>query len=172
MVSKKSSKSFAERPLKEPATGSEELIPQNVTDCVLDAGVILRYFSKTPSYVQEWLDSHLFNDQQHIQVHCHAISRTEVFYIACRDAGLEVAKELLEKMDRVFMTHNELTLAYTAGLVKCAHPVALGDCFSIATAKLLGCSVYFREEKELTKETVNSIKEKFGVQVIVIRKTP
>lgn len=141
---------------------------KNATDCVLDAGLLLRYFSKTSSFLQEWLDANFFTKDANIMLHCHIISRTEVYYITCRDIGVEEAKKLLEKLDLLVVVHNESMLAEMAGKVKCAHSIALGDCFSIATAQMLKCPVLFKQERELTKEVVTSLQQKFGVQAIIL----
>jgi predicted nucleic acid-binding protein len=164
---KKSTLSTSKSP-KEAIREPEIASINNATDCVLDAGLLLRYFSKTSSFLQEWLDANLFTKDSSILIHCHIISRTEVYYITCRDIGGEEAKKLLEKLDLLVITHNEYMLAELAGKVKCAHSIALGDCFSIATAQMLKCPVLFKQERELTKEVVDFIQRKFGVQAIVL----
>src|SRR4030042_1217418 len=88
---------------------------RNATDCVLDAGLLLKYFSKARSFLQEWLDTNLFTKESNIHIHCHLVTRTELFYITCRDLGVEEAKKFLQKLDLLVITHNEYMLAEIAG---------------------------------------------------------
>ena len=80
------------------------------------------------------------------------LSLTEAFYVTCRLWGRERAEErinLLLESGVVEIVEDEKLWEY-AGDCKCKIPIALGDCYTLATAKLYAAKpLFLRPEREL-----------------------
>jgi hypothetical protein len=144
----------------------EEL--QGISDVVLDGGLLLEYFDDSNASIQIWMNNTLFFKAGAIQLHAHELARAEVFYITCRNLGIDGAKSRVLKLKDFIDFRTELALTEIAGEIKCGHSIALADCFSIATGMYLNCPVMFKEEKELTAGVISSIQEQFNVHILVL----
>ena len=82
------------------------------------------------------------------------LSLTEAFYVACRLWGRDVAEDrlLLLLESRVFeIVEDERVWVYAADC-KCRFPIALGDCFTLATARMYAATpVFLRPEREILR---------------------
>lgn len=89
-----------------------------------------------------------------VDAYAARLSLTEAFYVACRLWGRETAEErilLLLDSGLVEIVEDEHLWVYAADC-KCRIPVALGDCFTLATAKLYAATpLFLRPEREITR---------------------
>jgi len=140
----------------------------NIDDLVLDAGILIEYFSENQTPLQDWLEDNVFEDSVQIHLHCHDVTRSEIFYIKCRSSGVADAKNHVDELTDFIEFHSESLIPELAGWIKCAHTISLADCYSIATAIYLGTPVLFRTEKELTQSIVSSIQRIFNARILLI----
>ncbi|MGC9105910.1 MAG: type II toxin-antitoxin system VapC family toxin [Thermoprotei archaeon] len=113
---------------------------------VLDAGVILGFLEGKFYEAYEGL---LNGD---VEAYVSSITLAEVKYVLCRKLGEKRANEVFEKLVNSGLFHVVDVLPEVvnyASECKCRYKIALGDCFTIATAKYLGTKALFREESEL-----------------------
>ncbi|MEM4422791.1 PIN domain-containing protein [Pyrobaculum sp.] len=82
-----------------------------------------------------------------------AVNLAEVEYVLRRRAGAEAASRAVDLLtkSRVFKVVDRLELHRAAAKCKCKNAVAIGDCYAIALACLLGVKAYFRREVELER---------------------
>ncbi len=82
------------------------------------------------------------------------LSLTEAFYVACRLWGREAAEErllLLLESRVVEIVEDERVWVYAADC-KCRLPIALGDCFTLAVARVYDATpLFLRRESELVR---------------------
>ncbi len=87
-----------------------------------------------------------------VEAYAARLSVTEAFYVACRLWGRERAEErlnLLLESGVLEIVEDEKLWEY-AGDCKCRIPIALGDCYTLATAKLYAAKpLFLRPEREL-----------------------
>ena len=136
------------------------------TPLVLDTGIYVDYLLNLPTRFNTWLDEQIFVPRSNYILHGHVNNRTELMYILCRKFGFVKAKELVEtKLDSYIIFHDEIKISEVASHIKCKFPIALVDCFSIATAIFLQTEVYFREEQELTAIILADLKTQFNIDI-------
>ena len=138
-------------------------------DIVLDTGVLVEYLTETHNPITEWLNMHLFNDGSQIKLHASEMTRCELLYLLCRENGMHLARETVEKMQRYIKFHAELELTELAARIKCDFSMALADCFSIAVGLHLDCLVLFLQEKELPRTMLEEIRARHGARIAVLR---
>jgi hypothetical protein len=62
-------------------------------------------------------------------------------------------------------------LTELVGQIKCAQSIALADCYSIATGRMLDCPILFKEEAELDEPTIESVNGRFGTKILILHDT-
>ncbi len=98
------------------------------------------------------------------------LSLTEALYVACRLWGRNVAwrrARMLLDSGYIEVVEDERVWELAAEC-KCRIPIALGDCYTLAAAKLYNATpVFLREEKELV-ENASLIEEWLGTKPLYI----
>ena len=114
---------------------------------VLDAGVVLGILDGELAHLEGEIAS------GRLIPYVSAVNLAEVEYVLCRRIGAEAARRVVELIakSRVFKIVDRPELHRAAAECKCRYAVAIGDCYSIALARLLGVKAYFRREAELEK---------------------
>ena len=114
---------------------------------VLDAGVVLGILDGELAHLEGEIAS------GRLIPYVSAVNLAEVEYVLCRRMGLEAARRVVELIakSRVFKVVDRPELHRAAAECKCRNAVAIGDCYAIALARLLGVKAFFRREKELEK---------------------
>ncbi len=114
----------------------------------LDASVLVELLAGSP--VARRLAEGLVEGS--VEAYAARLSLTEAFYVACRLWGRERAEErvnLLLESGVVEIVEDEKLWEY-AGDCKCRIPIALGDCYTLATAKLYAAKpLFLRPEREI-----------------------
>lgn len=85
----------------------------------------------------------------------HELALTEVLYLICRRIGFEKAKHRVDILILSGLIALEPTaeLMETAARIKCARPIALADCYTLALAENRHLVALFAEkEAELVRE--------------------
>jgi hypothetical protein len=136
-------------------------------DIVLDSGIYIEYFTSKESKTKKMLRESIFVGDSKINLHGHYLLKSEIYYIICRFLGMEESEKIMKKIE-VFINFIGGNFIYsTAGKIKCNFPIALSDCFSIATGIFFNCPILFLKETELSKTTVNKINSMFGSKIFV-----
>ena len=85
----------------------------------------------------------------------HELALTEVLYLMCRRIGFEKAKRHVESLIFSGLIDLEPTveLMEIAARIKCSHPLALADCYTLALAeKRHLVALFLDRETELVRE--------------------
>ena len=116
----------------------------------LDASVLVELLAGSP--VARRLAEDLVEGS--VEAYAARLSLTEAFYVVCRLWGRERAEErvnLLLESGVVEIVEDEKLWEY-AGDCKCRIPIALGDCYTLATAKLYAAKpLFLRPEREIVE---------------------
>lgn len=114
---------------------------------VFDAGVILGILDGELGRLAEEVAS------GRLAPYITAINMAEVHYVLCRRLGPQTARSVVEGLlnSRVVKLVEAPDLHRLAADCKCRLPIALGDCYAIALARLMGTKAYFRREKEIVE---------------------
>lgn len=145
-----------------------EIDLKDIKNIVLDSGVIIEYFKKGSNNIKKFLRKHFFNENRSIQLHGHYLLKSEIFYITCRSIGIAKAKDIIYKLEKFINYISGKLLFEKAGLIKCKYPIALPDCYSIASGIHCNCPVLFLEENELTEEIIDKLNEEFNSKIYII----
>jgi len=125
-----------------PSTGSYSL----------DSGVLIEMLLGTAA--GQVISESLLSDSPITAYTCH-FNLSEVEYILCRRLGREPARSKVDNFVRsnyVILTDVE-NLYTTAAEIKCERALALGDCYTLANAKVTGSTALFAfREDDLDKE--------------------
>lgn len=133
---------------------------------VLDTGIMVDYLSDTNSKFNNWLDDNVFIEDSNYILHAHNNNKTELLYVLCRKFGFKKAKKLTEEnLEPKIVFHSGETISAIAAKLKCLFPIALVDCFSIATAIHFNAQIIFKNEKELTSEICHKIENNFKITI-------
>lgn len=117
----------------------------------LDSSVLLEMLTATPSgqlIVQGLLAGS-------ITAYTSYLNLTEAEYVLCRKIGREQSRSKVASLIRSnFITLIEMEKVHAlAAQIKCERALALGDCYSLATAQVVGSKALFAfREEELVKE--------------------
>ena len=118
----------------------------------LDSGVLIEMLLDTP--LGHAISESLLSDSPIITYSSH-FNLTEVEYILCRRLGRELARSKVDNLVRskyIILTDVE-SLCATAAEIKCERALALGDCYTLANAKVTASTALFAfREKELERE--------------------
>lgn len=145
------------------------------SSAIVDTGLILTYLSmetnssKKKQYIA-YLEQEVFENPQYDNLAITPMTKTELLYIICRTKGWNEAQVYTDLLLSNFVIIRNTEVEELAALIKCKVSVALVDCYVVATGSLFNLPVYFLEERELTQNVQNSIKEDFKVDLKVLRK--
>ena len=133
---------------------------------VLDTGIMVDYLSENNSIFNDWLDNNIFIEDSNYILHAHNNNKAELLYILCRKFGFKKAKKLItESIESKIIFHTGETIANIAAQIKCLSPIALVDCFSIATAINFNARIIFKSGKELTSKVCKKIEHNFEITI-------
>ncbi len=135
---------------------------------VFDSGVILAYLQDENDKLTEILNDLVFSEQSQKLVICNQITLTEIFYIHCRKNGFNTATKLIDDMRSMFEVLKVDSLYLVAGKLKCKYPIALSDCFSIASGIVEKAPVLFINESELTETIQRQIEKEYKINLVII----
>ena len=126
----------------------------------LDASVLIEILAGSP--ITERLVRMIVEGS--VEAYAARLSLSEAYYVACRMWGREKAEErigILLASGAISIVEDEKLWEY-AGDCKCKIPVALGDCYTLATAKLYAAKpLFLRPEREIL-ENLEKIREWLG----------
>jgi len=118
----------------------------------LDSGVLIEMLLDTP--LGHTISESLLSDSQIIAYSSH-FNLTEVEYILCRRLGRDLARSKVDNLVRsnyIILTGAE-NLCATAAQIKCERALALGDCYTLANAKVTASTALFAfREEDLSRE--------------------
>ena len=80
------------------------------------------------------------------------VTLSEVLYVLCRYENLKKALSYIEEIIKLASIAPSSKVSLIAGQFKCKYPIALADCWVLATAKAYGIpSLFAFKEKEILK---------------------
>ena len=135
---------------------------------ILDTSVLLGYFMNEARDVNNLLDEYVFTQESKIVLYGHNLIKTELFYIICREKGMNEAELVLKKIEGIINTISDTWLFKRAANIKCRYPIAISDCFSISLAILQECPVFFLPEYELSIDTIEKIKKVYQIKIHLV----
>lgn len=130
-------------------------------EVAVDTGPLVEFFSETPLGLR--FEEKILKSDAIVYIGETTVS--EVYYVLCRQLGIAEAKTkikiLLDSVEVIEGKESQII----AGEYKCKRALALSDCFTIATAKIMNIPALFKKEQELLDEIK---KENFDVEVLFI----
>ncbi len=135
---------------------------------VFDSGVLLAYIQEENENFTHIMDELVFSEKSEKVVIYNQLTITEIFYIHCRINGVKKATMLINDMRSMFEILQIDSLHTLAGELKCRYPIALSDCFSIASGIVKNIPVLFMKEKELTKKIQEEIERDYNANLAVL----
>ena len=140
----------------------------NTSNLVLDTSVLLGYFTDEKLEINSLLDEYVFTEESKITLYGHNLIKSKLYYIICREKGIDEAEVILKKLRGIMNTISDTWLFKKAANIKCSYPIAISDCYSISLAILQECPVFFLPEYELSEETVNQIKKVYNAEIELV----
>ena len=147
---------------------SIEQILIDTSNLVLDTSVLLGYFMDETREINSLLEEYVFTQESKITLYGHNLIKSELYYITCREKGIDEAEVVLKKLKGIMNTISDTWLFKKAANIKCSYPIAISDCYSISLAFLQECPVFFLPEYELPEETVNQINKAYNVKIELV----
>ena len=147
---------------------SIEQILAETSSLVLDTSVLLGYFSEEPREINPLLEEYVFTQESKITLYGHNLMKSELYYITCREKGIDEAEVVLEKIEGIMNTISDTWLFKKAANIKCSYPIAMSDCYSISLGVLQECPVLFLPEFELSREIVNEINTDYNAKIELV----
>jgi len=135
---------------------------------VFDSGVLLAYIQNENEKFTQIMDELIFSEKSTKVVICNQLTLTEIFYIYCRNHGVKKSTVLINDMKSMFEILKIDSLHLIAGKLKCQYPIALSDCYSIASGIAKNAPILFMNEKELTKKIKIEIERDYRVNLVII----
>jgi len=145
-----------------------EQILGETTNLILDTSVLLGYFMNEAREINKLLEEYIFTQESKIMLYGHNLIKSELFYIICREKGINEAEMVLEKIENVINTISDTWIYKKAASIKCRYPIAISDCFSISLAILQKCPVLFLPEYELSRDTAENINKEYNVKIYIV----
>lgn len=140
----------------------------DTSSLVLDTSVLLGYFMDENREINSLLEEYVFTQESKITLYGHNLIKSELYYIACREKGINEAEVVLKKLRSIMNTISDTWLFKKAANIKCNYPIAISDCYSISLAVLQECPVFFLPEYELPGEIVNQINREYNVKIELV----
>ena len=145
-----------------------EQILSETQNLILDTSVLLGYFMNEDREINKLLEAYMFTQDSKIILYGHNLIKSELFYIICREKGINEAEMVLEKIESVISTISDTWIYKKAASIKCRYPIAISDCFSISLAILQECPVFFLPEYELSRDVAEKISKEFNVRILIV----
>ncbi|MCF2141158.1 MAG: PIN domain-containing protein [Candidatus Lokiarchaeota archaeon] len=133
---------------------------------VLDTSIWISYIEKKDTKLTTFIKENLFYETSDKIIFGNTYNLSEIGYIICRHYGKKVSLEILSIIESVVVKVNPDKIFRIAADIKCHFPIALSDCFSIATGKYQNCPILFKSEEELSENRISEIEHKFNVEII------
>ncbi|MHA1673072.1 MAG: hypothetical protein ACTSYI_05540, partial [Promethearchaeota archaeon] len=118
--------------------------------------------------LQTLLDQYIFCEESKIEILTNRWNKVELSYIYCRNHGKQKTKKFMKDFLKNFQILDRLELDDLASDLKCQFPIALADCFSIASSIIIGCPVVFYHEQELTEKIIEALVETYSIEILII----
>jgi hypothetical protein len=118
--------------------------------------------------INSLLEEYIFTQESKITLYGHNLIKSELYYIVCREKGINKAEAVLKELKGIMNTISDTWLFKKAGNIKCSYPIAISDCYSISLAILQECPVFFLPEYELSEETVSQIKKVYNAKIELV----
>ncbi len=147
---------------------SIEQILSETANLILDASILLGYFMNEAGEINKLLEEYVFTQESKIILYGHNLIKSELFYITCREKGINEAEMVLEKIESIINTISDTWIFKKAASIKCRYPIAISDCFSISLAILQECPVFFLPEYELSLEIAEKINKDYDVKIHIV----
>lgn len=147
---------------------SIEQILGETTNLILDTSVLIGYFMNEAREINKLLEDYIFTQESKITLYGHNLIKSELFYIICREKGINEAEMVLEKIENIINTISDTWIYKKAASIKCRYPIAISDCFSISLAILQECPVLFLPEYELSRDTAEKINKEYNVKIYIV----
>ncbi len=145
-----------------------EQILSKTHNLILDTSVLLGYFMNETREINKLLEEYIFTQESKITLYGHTLIKSELFYIICREKGINEAEIVLEKVESIINTISDTWIFKKAAIIKCRYPLAISDCFSISLAILQECPVFFLPEYELSLEIAEKINKDYDVKIHIV----
>ena len=145
-----------------------ENILKKEKDLVLDTGILISYFTGEKPSIISFLDRFIFSEKSYINLHGNQLLKSEIYYIICRMKGIEKAKEVNNKVEEIINIISETNLFEIAAQIKCKYPIAIADCYSIATGIFKNCPIFFLKEEELSDKRIKKIDNEFNSRIYIL----
>ncbi len=146
----------------------DEQILKEYNDVILDTGIYIEYFQPKENKLKKSIRELLFSEDSLITIHSHYLLKSEIYYIMCRYLGRKKAENLIKEIEDFINFISGDFLYQIAGQIKCEYPIALSDCYSIASGVIQDCPILFLKEKELSDEIVKKINDQFNSKIYLI----
>lgn len=147
---------------------SIEQILSETANLILDTSILLGYFMNEAGEINKLLEEYVFTQESKIILYGHNLIKSELFYITCRERGMNEAEMVLEKIESIINTISDTWIFKKAASIKCRYPIAISDCFSISLAILQECPVFFLPEYELSLEIAEKINKDYDVKIHIV----
>ena len=135
---------------------------------VFDSGVMLAYIQDEHHAFTQILDDLIFSENSTKSVVLNQLTLTEIFYIHCHSHGPVKAEELLADIGSTCNVLPTERLVQLAAKLKCRYPIALSDCYSIASGIVSKYPVLFMNEREITPQILKDLQSEFSANVVII----
>jgi predicted nucleic acid-binding protein len=125
---------------------------QSTLSYSLDSGVLIEMLLGTA--VGRFMSNSLLSDSPITAYTCH-FNLSEAEYVLCRLLGPTLAKSKVDNLVRSnYITLTDAERLYAkAAEIKSGRAIALGDCYTIANAKVTGSTALFAfQEEDLSRE--------------------
>lgn len=145
-----------------------EQILSKTHNLILDTSVLLGYFMNEAQEINKLLETYIFTHESKIILYGHNLIKSELFYITCREKGINEGELVLKKIESVINTISDTWIYKKAASIKCRYPIAISDCFSISLAILQECPVFFLPEYELSIDIADKINKEYNVKIHIV----
>jgi len=116
----------------------------------LDSSILIRYFYLKDKKTQFLIDNGITN----------IVALSECYYIICRKEGNDHSLKYIDELINLVKLIPSEQIIKIAGQFKCKFPIALADCWTLATAFSLGIKAIFAfKERELIDNLKDISKE-------------
>ncbi|MHA1648940.1 MAG: PIN domain-containing protein [Candidatus Helarchaeota archaeon] len=116
----------------------------------LDSSILIQYFYLKDKKTKFLITNGITN----------LVALSECYYIICRKEGNEVSMNYIDELSSLVKIIPSEQIIKIAGQFKCKFPIALADCWTLATAFVLDTKAIFAfKEKELIDNLNDILKE-------------
>jgi predicted nucleic acid-binding protein len=120
----------------------------------IDTGVLMHHYFKKD--LDEILKRSLVNE----------VTISEVLYVLCRVEGLRNALNFISDIAGKIIVPSSNSTALVAGQFKCKYPIALADCWVLATAKVNGVPALFESREEEIVKRLSKIEQEVEIEFL------